>query len=112
MEGGDYDSRAPRIFTARLSTLMSASSALQILRAKRLRRWWQEDTLGTIALTVRYRAEPIEFKKGKRSVIVPAKEQLVDTIDTIIAAVKAGELDPHLAQQAKARVAPKAKRAA
>jgi hypothetical protein len=79
---------------------------------KRVRPWWQEDAFGAIALTVRYGAQPIEFEKGKCSVVVPAKGQLVETIDTIIAAVKAGELDPHLAQQAKARVAPKSKRAA
>ena len=79
---------------------------------KRVRPWWQEDAFGVIALTVRYGAQPIEFERGKCTVVVPTKEQLVETIATIIAAVKTGELDSHLAQQAKARVAPKAKRAA
>ena len=63
-------------------------------------------------LTVRYGAKAIEFEKGgKTAVIVPSKEQLVATLDTLIEGVKAGELDEHLAQQAKARGVPKSKRA-
>jgi hypothetical protein len=52
------------------------------------------------------------FSKGKTAIIVPSKEQLVATIDTLIDGVKAGELDEHLTQQAKARGMPKSKRAA
>ena len=36
----------------------------------------------------------------------------VATLDTVITAVRAGELDEHLAQYAKARGVPKSKRAA
>ncbi len=79
---------------------------------KRVRPWWREDVLGTVGLTVRYGAKSIEFEKGKTAIIVPSKDQLVATIDTIIAAVRAGELDEHLAQHAKARGVPKSKRAA
>ena len=45
-------------------------------------------------------------------IVVPGMDQLGPTIDTVIAAVRAGELDELLAQQAKARDVPKAKRAA
>ena len=79
---------------------------------KRVRPWWREDALGTVGLTVRYGAKAIEFEKGKSSIIVPSKDQLIATLDTVIAGVKAGELDEHLAQQAKARGVPKSKRAA
>ena len=79
---------------------------------KRVRPWWREDVLGTIGLTVRYGAKAIEFEKGKNAIIVPSKDQLVATLDTVIAAVKAGELDDHLSQQAIARGVPKANRAA
>jgi hypothetical protein len=68
--------------------------------------------LGTGGLTVRYGAKAIEFEKGKTAIIVPSKDQLVATIDTIIGAVRAGELDDHLAQHAKTRGVPKSKRAA
>ena len=63
---------------------------------KRVRPWWREDALGTVGLTVRYGAKALEFEKGKTSIIVPNKDQLVATLDTVIAGVKAGELDEHL----------------
>jgi hypothetical protein len=53
-----------------------------------------------------------EFEKGKNAIIVPSKDQLVTTLDTVITAVKAGELDEHLTQYAKARGVPKSKRVA
>ena len=74
---------------------------------KRVRPWWREDALGTVGLTVRYGAKALEFEKGKTSIIVPNKDQLVATLDTVIAGVKAGELDEHLAQQAKLVDVPK-----
>ena len=76
---------------------------------KRVRPWWREDVLGTVGLTVRYGAKAIEFEKGKTAIVVPSKDQLVATLDTVIAAVKGGELDEHLAQYAKARGVPKVK---
>jgi hypothetical protein len=79
---------------------------------KRVRPWWREDVLGTVGLTVRYGAKAIEFEKGKNAIIVPSKDQLVATIDTVITGVKAGELDEHLTQYAKARGIPKPQRAA
>jgi hypothetical protein len=79
---------------------------------KRVRPWWREDVLGAVALTVRYGSKPIEFEKGKSVIVVPSKDQLAATIDTVVAAVRAGELDEHLAAQAKARGVPKSKRVA
>ncbi|MBY0224655.1 MAG: hypothetical protein K2Q28_02490 [Hyphomicrobium sp.] len=80
--------------------------------SKRLSPWWREDVLGNIALTVRAGGRPIEFEKGKTAIVVPGMDQLVPTIDTVLAAVRAGELDELLTQQIKAREVPKAKRAA
>ena len=78
---------------------------------KRVRPWWREDVLGTVGLTVRYGAKAIEFEKGKTAIVVPSKDQLVATLDTLIEGVKAGELDEHLAQQAIARGVPKSNQA-
>ena len=89
-----------------------AGSKERVELQKRVRPWWREDVLGTIGLTVRYGAKAIEFEKGKTAIIVPSKDQLVATLDTLIEGVKAGELDEHLAQYAKARGVPKSKRAA
>jgi hypothetical protein len=44
---------------------------------KRVRPWWREDALGTVGLTVRYGAKALEFEKGKTSIIVPNKDQLL-----------------------------------
>lgn len=65
-----------------------------------------------VGLTVRYGANAIEFEKGKTAIMVPSRDQLVTTLDTLIEGVKAGELGEHMAQQAKARGVPKSKRAA
>ena len=78
---------------------------------KRVRPWWREDALGTVGLTVRYGAKALEFEKGKTSIIVPNKDQLIATLDTVIAGVKAGELDEHLTAQAKARGIPEPRQA-
>jgi hypothetical protein len=79
---------------------------------KRVRPWWKEDVQGTVVLTVRSGARTIEFEKGKSAILVPGKDQLVPTIDTVIAAVRAGELDDHLSQPTNRRAAPKPKKAA
>jgi hypothetical protein len=79
---------------------------------KPLRPSWRMDATGAMVLTVRYGFKTIEFEKGKAGIAVPSKEKLVGVIDTLIAAVRAGELDGILEQQGSARSVPKAKRAA
>ena len=79
---------------------------------KPLRPNWRTDANGAIVLTVRYGFKIIEFEKGKAGIAVPSKEKLIGVIDTLIAAVRAGELDALLEQQGLARAAPKAKKAA
>lgn len=78
---------------------------------KRVRPWWREDAFGAIALTLHYGSQAIEVEKGKAAIVVAGKDQLLPVLDTVISAVRAGELDDHLTQLAKARVAAGAKRA-
>jgi hypothetical protein len=61
---------------------------------------------------VRFGFKPIEFEKGKAGIAVPSMDKLVTVIQTLIAAVRAGELDELLTSQSKARGASKTKRAA
>ena len=68
---------------------------------KRVRAWWRIDPTGAVVLTVRYGAKPIEFEKGKAAIAVGKKEKLIPTIETVIAAVEAGELDAVLGQMSK-----------
>jgi hypothetical protein len=79
---------------------------------KKVRAWWRTDATGAVVLTVRYGAKPIEFEKGKAAIAVGKKDRLVQTIETVIAAVEAGELDGVLAQMSKSAVMTKGKRAA
>lgn len=74
---------------------------------KRVRRWWRSDAAGSVTLSIRYGAKRLEIEKGKPIILIPAKDKLIPTIDVIIAAVHAGELDELLAQQAKARPIPR-----
>ncbi len=79
---------------------------------KKVRAWWRTDATGNVVLTVRYGAKPIEFEKGKAAIAVGRKDKLIPTIETVIAAVEAGELDTVLAQMSKSAVQTKAKKAA
>ena len=68
---------------------------------KGVRAWWRTDPTGAVVLTVRYGAKPIEFEKGKAAIAVGKKEKLIPTIETVILAVEAGELDAVLGQMSK-----------
>jgi hypothetical protein len=78
----------------------------------RVRSWWRADVTGAVVLTVRYGAQVIEFEKGKAAIAVGKKEKLIPTIETVMGAVQAGELDGILAQLSKASAIPRGKRAA
>lgn len=65
-------------------------------RQLRLKPWWRTDAGGNLVLTVRYGLRPIEFEKGKAGIVVGAKDKLDTVLQTLIAAVAAGELDQHL----------------
>jgi hypothetical protein len=79
---------------------------------KKVRAWWRIDPTGAVVLTVRYGARVIEFAPGKAAIAVGKKDRLVQTIETVIAAVEAGELDTVLGQMSKTAVLTKGKRAA
>jgi hypothetical protein len=61
-----------------------------------VRPWWRVDEKGQVILSVKVGYKPIEFEKGNGGIVVGDLEKLSVVIDTLIAAVKAGELDSHL----------------
>jgi hypothetical protein len=63
---------------------------------KRLKRWWFNDNAGNCLFAVRYGSKVIELEKGLPAIIVGKTDNLVATIEMVISAVKAGELDAHL----------------
>src|ERR1019366_4504913 len=68
---------------------------------KKVRPWWRTDPTGAVVLTVRYGARVIEFAPGKAAIAVGKKEKLIPTIETVIAAVEAGEFDEMISTQMK-----------
>jgi hypothetical protein len=90
----------------------SVSDDVILAIGHKVRAWWRTDATGAVVLTVRYGAKPIEFAPGKAAIAVAKKEKLISTLETVIAAVEAGELDGVLAQMSKTAVMTKGKRAA
>jgi hypothetical protein len=81
---------------------------------RRIRPWWRKDEAGNLVLTIKVGLKALEFEKGKAGIAVRAPERLESVIDTLIAAIKAGELDRLLETPtaAEARGIPKTKKAA
>jgi hypothetical protein len=77
-----------------------------------VRPWWKTDAAGQVVMSVKFGAKPIEFEKGKAGIVVPSKDKLPAVIDTLISAVRAGELDDLFSQAAKTGTIGKAKKAA
>ncbi len=68
---------------------------------KLVKRWWTEDGDGNCFLLVRYGSKPLALAAGKHAVAVGAKDKLVEVIDLVIIAAKAGELDEQMAATQK-----------
>jgi hypothetical protein len=83
----------------------------QVEKQQRERPWWRVDASGGLVMSVFHGTKPIEFERGKAGIAVASKEKLPALIDSLIGAVRAGELDDMLAR-VKPVGAPKAKKAA
>ena len=81
-------------------------------KKQRVSPWWRTDLNGHYVMSVKFGSRPVEFEKGKAGIMVQTKDKVSGVIDTLIAAVRAGELDEHLNQAAKARTVGKIKKAA
>ena len=60
---------------------------------KRLKAWYWKDAAGQLLMSVRYGAKLLEFQPGKAAIVVGEQAKLPDTIQSLIDAAKAGELD-------------------
>jgi hypothetical protein len=72
--------------------------------------WWTAQPNGSYAFFIRSGWKAIEFEKGKAAIAVPTLEKLPAIIDTLITAVRNGELDEQLAQASAQARPPKGKR--
>jgi hypothetical protein len=83
-----------------------------VTKQQAVRPWWKTDPSGQVVMSVKFGAKPIEFEKGKAGIVVPSRDRLPAVIDTLIAAVRAGELDDLFSQAAKTGGIGKARKAA
>ena len=83
-----------------------------ITKQQAVRPWWKTDPSGQVVMSIKFGAKPIEFEKGKAGIVVPSKDKIPTVIDTLIAAVRAGELDDLFSHAAKAGGIGKARKAA
>lgn len=60
----------------------------------RVRPWWLQDRDGTFLVWIKYGNQVLELQKGKQSIRVKTRAELVGTFETVSKAVAAGELDP------------------
>ena len=67
-------------------------------KQRRVPPWWRTAPNGSLVFFVRLGGKPIEFDKGKSGIAVASAEKLPGVIDTLIAAVRNGELDTMLGQ--------------
>jgi hypothetical protein len=82
---------------------------VMVEKQQRVPLWWRQHPNGSYAFFVRSGLKPIEFEKGKAAIAVPSLDKLPSLIDTLITAVRHGELDAHLAPTKQ--TAPKSKAA-
>jgi hypothetical protein len=83
-----------------------------VTKQQAVRPWWKTDPAGQVVMSIKFGAKPIEFEKGKAGIVVPSKDKLPAVIDTLISAVRAGELDELFSQAAKTGSIGKARKAA
>jgi hypothetical protein len=65
---------------------------VRVQRERQVKPWWWQDGQG-LGMLVRYGARALELSKGKRAIAISSPALLPGAINTLIAAVKAGELD-------------------
>ena len=82
-----------------------------VTKQQAVRPWWKTDPSGQVVMSIKFGAKPIEFEKGKAGIVVPSKDNLPTVIDTLIAAVRAGELDDFFSHAAKTGAIGKARKA-
>ena len=80
-------------------------------KQQRVAPWWIQLADDSCLFTIRSGWKPIEFDRGKSAIVVLSYDKLPSIIDTLITAVRNGELDEHLAQGSKVGMVKKRKAA-
>jgi hypothetical protein len=97
--------------TVRTSLKNQDGTRTIVEKQQRVPPWWVLLPDGSYLLTVKSGLKAIEFDKGKWAIVVLSQDKLPTIIDTLIGAVRNGELDEQLAQGRKIRMVKKPKAA-
>jgi hypothetical protein len=100
-------------FTRTVRTSVKGDDGVRttVEKQPRVAPWWVTLADGSCLFTIRSGWKPIEFDKGKSAIVVVSHDKLPAIIDTLISAVRNGELDEHLAQSSDQASAKKHKAA-
>ena len=79
----------------RLRSLRDADTGTRVVKevAVRIKPWFWTGEKGECLLSINYGSKQIELQKGKTAIDVGSADRLVVVLDTVITAVKNGELD-------------------
>ena len=79
----------------RLRTLRDKETGVKVVREMpvRIKTWWWTGEKGECLLAINYGSKQIELQKGKTAIDVGSADNLVTVLETVITAVKNGELD-------------------
>ena len=87
-EGGSFQAQRQR-------TIVDPETGLRrsVVVPRRIRPWWFMADNGKTAVSVRYGATVLELSKGRFAIELTDSSDLVSALETVSAAVQAGELD-------------------
>lgn len=74
----------------------SEGDRVQVSQAKRIKPWWFVGDGGKVCIEIRYGAKVIELSKGKSAIEITSPAALIEALETVKAAVHAGELDAQI----------------
>jgi hypothetical protein len=77
-----------------------STSTVEVQR--KARAWWFNSEKGTLCLSIRYGAKPIELAKGRNAIDVGSVDKLIPTLEAVKKAVLSGELDTQITATAEA----------
>ena len=82
----------------RLRTLRDVNTGARVVKevAVRIKPWFWTGERGEILLSINYGSKQIEIAKGKTAIDVGDTRNLVNVLDTVISAIKNGELDAQI----------------
>ena len=82
----------------RLRSLRDADTGARVVKevAVRIKPWFWTGEKGECLLAINYGSKQIELQKGKTAIDAGHAGNLVTVLETVISAVKSGELDPQI----------------